>query len=197
MTPEQLKLAVRVIQKIAVEREAARANARRIAKSMYGSMAATNPVARYSQTKEAGSRMRSIFKLINPDRSPIGKNQSFRVALGNKPIGSVTVGRPASGDLEIASVILDKKFQGMGLGKKLYGELMRMAESGHINSPPRRSIQAANLWQSIRKRPNDYTVTEVMTPLHQELPSLRARLTKSSPRKSPIAREWDDRIDSY
>ena len=146
--------------------------------------------------KTANSRLRALFKLVNPERRPLGLNQSFNINLGSKRIGSVKVGRPASGDLEIADVILDKKFQGMGLGKKLYGELMRLADSGHIYSVPRRSNQASGLWKSIRSRPADYTVTENFD-YSKSLPTFRAGLTRPTPRQTPIAREWDDAIDSY
>ena len=154
--------------------------------------------------KEAASKLRSLLRLVNTERVPMGQNNNFSVMLGKKRIGSMELGRPSSGDLEIGDMILKSEFQGMGLGKKIYGELMRLSDSGYLKSPPRRSDAAKRLWDSIRRRTNAYDVTEHMSSLSRDLPSFRARLNTHVPRtpqggvrNKPIAMEYDEWQSQY
>jgi GNAT superfamily N-acetyltransferase len=66
--------------------------------------------------------------------------------------------RVRDGKIHFAGV--EEKYQGLGLGKKLYGEVIRRQPEQVLHSDKRISDAAMRVWESMKKRPG-YTVEQV------------------------------------
>jgi len=103
------------------------------------------------QEKTAASKLRSMFKLLpTPD--------GFQAMLGNKNIGRMNIDRLPSGAPFIARSDLAPEFRGMGLGRKLYGEVMRRMPNGQLVSGESVSPSAQGVWRKMMSSPS-YRVT--------------------------------------
>jgi hypothetical protein len=78
--------------------------------------------------------------------------------LGDKTVGSMETYAGGSAD-SIKSSWVDPKFRGMGLGKKLYGDVLRQSPGGALFSDSSVSSRAERVYQSMAKRPKSYSVT--------------------------------------
>lgn len=103
--------------------------------------------------KEAGSKIRSMLYLKEKPGRYGGKKFSLNLKReGGKDIGIGWVGVDEAG--RIGESQIDPKFQGMGLGKKMYGEIMRRMPEQTLKSDYRTvSGRAAKIWEGMEKRP--------------------------------------------
>ena len=76
----------------------------------------------------------------------------FELLLDGKKIGNIRI---VNGQTK--NVLIDKKYQGMGLGKKLYGEVLRRMPGGKLKSDTIMSPVAARIWEGMARR-KGYTV---------------------------------------
>lgn len=61
---------------------------------------------------------------------------------------------------KILRTVIAPKFRGIGLGKKMYGELARRAPNQQLQSDAIVSDAARRVWGSMRRRPKSYRVKE-------------------------------------
>lgn len=97
--------------------------------------------------KQAASKLRSMFKLL-----PTA--DGFQAVMGNNVIGKMDLGRLPSGASFVARSELEPQFQGMGLGKKLYGEVMRRLPNGQLVSGASVSPEAQGVWGKMMTSPS-------------------------------------------
>ncbi len=103
--------------------------------------------------KQAASKLRSAVKVISEHKPP-GYNFSipatrYKLDLAGKDIGGLTVFNRGT-STHVSSAHIKSQFQGMGLGKKLYGEVIM--REGQLNIGSGQSKDALRLWASLRKR---------------------------------------------
>lgn len=106
------------------------------------------------ELKTAASALRKRIQ-IKTDASPRFGGDRYRMQLGGKTIGSLST--DAYGN--VSSTNLAERFQGMGLGKKLYGEALRRNPAGLSSDPHGTSVEATRVWEGMAKRPG-YSVTQ-------------------------------------
>ena len=95
--------------------------------------------------KTAASVVRGLFKLV--EQSPgLGSVRRFSAMLGDKEIGKATFKKVTKDYAQIGGVEIDEKFRGMGLGRKLYGELTRRAPKQTLRSDDGISPLAEKSW---------------------------------------------------
>ncbi len=80
--------------------------------------------------------------------------RQFKMMLGDKAIGSILHHKGA-----ISSSIIEPQYQGLGLGKKMYGELIRRMPGQVLESDSMVSPQATRVWESFIKNPKYKTET--------------------------------------
>ena len=99
--------------------------------------------------KEAASRLRALTTIARSDKTFWGGKNSYAYNLhlkGNKgPIGVLEVKNK-----KLVFSDIDKKFRGMGLGKKLYGEVLK--RTGTLHPDELQTKEVKGLWKSLRKR---------------------------------------------
>lgn len=111
------------------------------------------------EDKESASKLRSMFKLVpeHIGNSAMGTPvMRWTAHIGDDPVG---VMRTSGNTVEWSSI--NEKMQGMGLGKKMYGEVMRRMPKQELASDSSVSDQAARVWQSMKNRAG----YEVSTPV--------------------------------
>lgn len=110
-----------------------------------------------SLSKTAATALRRMIKLVpQPAKSADGwVNHSL--TLGGKQIGRISGAHQPSG-FRISYSEVDPKFQGMGLGKKMYGDLLKQLGGKPLLSDATVSPAAQRVWKSMANRPASYTV---------------------------------------
>ena len=103
--------------------------------------------------KLAGSALRSRIRIVQYAHSK-AHPKGFKLMLGDREIGSATLKskRPGGVPAQIQGIEIDPKFRGMGLGRKFYGELMRMMPGQTLASDVGVSSSAAGAWRSMQRR---------------------------------------------
>lgn len=106
--------------------------------------------------KFAGSKLRDLFKLVQEGPSV------FKAYLGDKPLNRVVL-YPGTSQVAITSA-LPEELRGMGLGRKLYGELMRRMPNQTLVSDTHVSQPARKVWRAMEAshagRDSRYTLHE-------------------------------------
>ena len=97
--------------------------------------------------KEA-SRLRENVS-IETKADPSGLKE-YVASIGDKRIGNMLVSDIKGKGSTVAHSYLDPKYRGMGLGKKLYGEVMRRQPEGVLYSGPAMSDDALRVWDSLK-----------------------------------------------
>ena len=77
---------------------------------------------------------------------------NFSMLFDGKRVGRARVTLPAQGTPWVSSTSIDPAYQGMGLGKKLYGEMLRRVPGGVLNSDSNVTNEAVRVWESMAKR---------------------------------------------
>ena len=113
--------------------------------------------------KTAGSRIRSAIKLIwDPTRN------KFYIGTKRHAIGEISVvPELMTGHPKINKAWIAPEFRGMGLGKKMYGEVMRRMPERRLLSDVNVSEDAKRVWDSLRKR-KSYEILDA--PPRSEIP---------------------------
>ena len=119
--------------------------------------------------KEA-SRLRDNVN-ITSHSDPSGL-QEYKASIGDKQIGNMLVADVEGKGKVVAHSMLEPEFRGMGLGKKLYGEVMRRQPDGVLHSGPVVSDEASRVWDSL-KRNKGYSVAG-------EAPELAGQITSKA-----------------
>ena len=111
------------------------------------------PTARQAALlKIAGSALRervTIEERPGLHTSMLGPNKQYLMLLDGKPIGEMQVNPKKQ---SVAWSRVDDKYHGMGLGKKLYGEVMKRQPGGVLRSDSNTSDKAMAVWESTKKR---------------------------------------------
>lgn len=104
--------------------------------------------------KIAASALRSRIRLAPYLHG--GSMPGFEVMLGGDRVGSVVLkkGSKVGADVgaQVQGMELDPKFRGMGIGRKVYGELMR--RTGTLSSDVSVSPSATSSWKKLLKNPS-------------------------------------------
>jgi hypothetical protein len=105
----------------------------------------------FGMEKSAASALRRAVQLI----PSFGANGTkYRMMVAGQHAGSLSVGPTGN----VLSSQIKPQFQGMGLGKKLYGDVIRA--EGTLSADPKGVSGAANrVWEGMGKRPG-YQVTQ-------------------------------------
>lgn len=88
--------------------------------------------------------------------------QRHEMLLNGRVIGSLGTSPSVSGSDKVVHSRIDERFRGMGLGKKLYGEVLRKSPGGVLESDRAVSDKAARVYRSMSKR--GYSVSESPAP---------------------------------
>lgn len=107
---------------------------------------------------KAATGLRDRLQLNSTDLP--GGERDYRLLLGERPVGGMRVGGLDTGQPMIRATGVHPDMQGMGLGKWLYGNVMRQMPGGQLASDSTVSSGAEGLWNSMAQRPNSYTVTK-------------------------------------
>lgn len=91
-------------------------------------------------------RSRIVHTLANE-----GGELVARMNLGSREVGALAL-KPG-GIAQIGYSSVDPAFQGMGLGRKLYGETMRLMPEGRLASDTSVSAQAHGVWKRLAENP--------------------------------------------
>ena len=105
--------------------------------------------------KIAGSRLRQATKLVEEVAE---QGKKYRLIVAGKPAGEMHL--KSTGQVEWSKI--DPKYQGLGLGKKMYGEVMRRQPGQKLQSDDILSTESTRLWRSLKKNPK-YNVQEGKT----------------------------------
>lgn len=98
--------------------------------------------------KLAGSRLRSAVKLVEKEQKHPTR-RDYLLQLAGETIGKIkTVPRGKS--THVSSSLIKEPYRGMGLGKKMYGELMRSQPGQELSSSGLTSPQAQGVWKSMK-----------------------------------------------
>lgn len=100
-----------------------------------------------NSAKEAASALRSRFSL-----SPTSEGYAARI--GKKIIGEMKLRPSRTGGPEIKNVEILPEFRGMGIGRKLYGEVMRRQPEGVLHSGASVSPDATGVWRKLQTNPS-------------------------------------------
>lgn len=113
----------------------------------------TTALSKYAEEKTA-SKIRKSLKMIthSAKATPNITEYGMRVRKTNEFVGSLSIGRPkkTGGAPKVIFSEVAEKFQGMGLGKKLYGEVLM--REGSLRPGTGTSAKARRVWKSLRKR---------------------------------------------
>ena len=162
------------------------------------------PDVREVDGEKVSSRLRDAVSFAEEAIGRLGKKYTMRLA--GEPVGHMTVYSPARwdkpgiGDVAanvVGSTQIDPKFHGMGLGKKLYGEVMRRQPGGLLASDNDVSGEAARVWQGMPRRKYRLRVAPDLTrsgkkdgfsssgrygrPFEAQLPAAALQATKTAP----------------
>ena len=164
-----------------------------------------------SERIEFASGLRERVKLVS--RSTANPQITrHTMSLGGKKVGSMETHAGRLAD-SIKSSWVDPKFRGMGLGKKLYGDVLRKSPGGALFSDSSVSPRAERVYKSMAQRPKSYSVVTQTpdpesfdprfkivskapappprTPAEQQ--ALRAGQEKFIQRRDVVLKKWDDR----
>lgn len=109
-------------------------------------------VAAHGAYKRASAALRKLVKIV-PRPDLVAGERTFNMLLNNKRIGFMTVGDKAPGISQVGVSKIDPKFQGLGLGRKLYMEVARRLPKGQtLQSDNIVSSAAQRVWHSMRQR---------------------------------------------
>jgi len=123
------------------------------------------------QEKNAGSRLREAVQFAEEHIGDFGKKYTMHVA--GEPAGYMTVynhnrplnhpsfsrsTRPEALVPSVGTAQIDPKFRGMGLGKKLYGEVMQRQPLKALKSDNALSEDAGRVWEGMGDRGYDVQV---------------------------------------
>jgi predicted acetyltransferase len=110
--------------------------------------------------KEAASKLRSLVKVVKVKGTP-EHLRVYKMMLGDKRIGSVKVEQRFTNphDWKVIDSEVIPKFRGMGLGKKMYGEVMKDMPGGNLASDITLSTAAAKIWEAMGRKPG-YTLAK-------------------------------------
>lgn len=102
--------------------------------------------------KIAASRLRSAVKLVELENK--GGSKVYGLQMGDKVIGDMGIA-----DGAVYHTQIDPKYKGLGLGKKLYGEVMRRQSGQALKSDEMVSPQVAAVWRRMQGT-KGYSVVE-------------------------------------
>jgi hypothetical protein len=131
------------------------------------------------KTKQAGSALRSRLQMV-PKTVAYGLKggqRNWSAVLDGQTVGSMLL----DGGV-VSAVRIDPKFRGMGLGKKMYGEVMRTQPKQTLTSDSTVSDAARGVWGSLKRNPS-YKIEELAKPTKRETGSI---LTGNGSRKETI-----------
>lgn len=106
------------------------------------------PIEKVACLIKEASRLRDNVN-ITSHSDPSGL-QEYKASIGDKQIGNMLVADVEGKGKVVAHSVLEPEFRGMGLGKKLYGEVMRRQPDGVLHSGPVVSDDAMRVWDSLR-----------------------------------------------
>lgn len=109
------------------------------------------------RTKLSATALRRLIKLVPQSSTRHPGRVSHNLMLGGKEIGGIRGDHLPSG-FQVSNSYIDTRFQGMGLGKKMYGDLLKQLGGKPLLSDATVSPEAQRVWQSMAKRPSSYTV---------------------------------------
>lgn len=136
------------------------------------------------RTKQAATALRRLIKLVpQPSRLTPGRVR-HNLMLGGKEIGGISGDHLPSG-FQISYSEVDPRFKGMGLGKKMYGDLLKQLGGKPLLSDATVSPEAQRVWQSMAKRPGSYTVRT--NPAAQIVPGFTAMADPTTVRMANTA----------
>ncbi len=125
-----------------------------VGKNKLPTLSAEAPQEKF-RVKTGGSKLREQFQLtpMTLGRGPEGAHIRWKASVGGTRVGEMhTIGR------QVSVSRLDPKFQGMGLGRKMYGEVMRRMPDQQLSSDSALSDPGKRLWESFKNR-GDVKVT--------------------------------------
>jgi len=117
--------------------------------------------------KTGSSRLRAVTKVTKWSTSPIKGTKFYGMAVNGKDAGTLQL----DSKNRVLTTNIYKEFRGMGLGKKMYGEILKQEGSimpGHQQYP-----DATRLWKSLRKRYGP-TSSTVFTKVHLDDAGVRS-----------------------
>lgn len=104
-----------------------------------------------SKEKTATSKLRGLFRLVPKVEgvTATGKPEiQWKALLGSEEVGGLyTTGK------RVSWAFIDDKFRGMGLGKKMYGEVLRRMPKQQMSSDTSTSEAARRVWSGMESRP--------------------------------------------
>lgn len=110
--------------------------------------------------KLGSSRLRKAVEFIHEVTPPRARGTGFThhtMTLDGHPIGQITVHHPRHGSPEgalrrVVESELDPKYRGMGLGSKLYGEVLKATPGHALESDSQVSELASRVWERMGKK---------------------------------------------
>lgn len=111
---------------------------------------------------KTAARFRQNFQVVlSPQNQlmPGMENYQLQTKAQSTPVGAMFVDR-TSGTPRIVSTQIAEKLRDLGLGKKLYGEVMKAMPGGQLNSDATVSTAAARVWRSLQRNSGSYTVQQ-------------------------------------
>jgi hypothetical protein len=110
--------------------------------------------------KTGSSVMRSAVK-VRRNMSAPEHLRVYEMTLKGKPIGSLKAEKRYTSphDWRVIDSEVAEKFRGMGLGKKMYGEVMKDMPGGNLASDRSLSNAAEKIWKSMGDKPG-YTLAK-------------------------------------
>ena len=100
----------------------------------------------------------------------------FDLMLGRKKVGSMAALITPGKGAQVFQSEINPRFRGLGLGKKLYGEVMRMSPEGSLISDVSVSEAAQRVWRGMKKR-KGYEFIETTLKNLKEYPTFSANIT--------------------
>ena len=104
-----------------------------------------------TREKVAGSRLRAAVRVVAEGARATGAQEggrtTYKMMLGDKKIGWMDVTARGS---HIGNVKIDPQFRGLGLGRKLYGEVARRT-GGTLRSGYSTSPAAKGVWEAMAR----------------------------------------------
>jgi ADP-ribose pyrophosphatase YjhB (NUDIX family) len=118
---------------------------------------AAQAMRKVATDKTATTALRRLIKLVPQAPGTTSGYVRHNLTLGGKEIGRVSGVHQPTG-FQVTYSEIDPKFQGMGLGKKMYGDLLKQLGGKPLLSDATVSPEAQRVWQSMANRPVSYTV---------------------------------------
>jgi hypothetical protein len=150
----------------------------------------------------------ALSKLTSVVPHPKHKGK-WNLMFQGRPIGELLV-HPKT--LTVMGSNIDEQFRGMGLGKKLYGEVMRRQPGAMMGSDQDLTRYSARVWERMRQRPDYKTWKNPLARTDRELPNelqkqidralSQGRFTQDIPRPegaeygNDIWKEWQARYNA-